>query len=126
MRFLLDTHVLLWWLEDNPRLGQRARAIIADSANDILVSHVSIWETAIKQRIGKLHIGPSEIFPHLPEFGFAQLPLLESHLMALASIGRFHGDPFDHLLLAQAQVERAAIISADRILQSYGIPCIPA
>lgn len=126
MRFLLDTHVLLWWLEDNPRLNQRARAIIADGANNILVSHISIWETAIKQRIGKLQIGPSDIFPRLPEFGFAELPLTESHLMALAGIGRFHGDPFDHLLLAQAQVERAAIISADRILQSYRIPCIPA
>jgi len=126
VRLLLDTHVLLWWLDDNPQLGRRSRKLIADPATDVFVSQVSIWETAIKQRIGKLQIGPAEILPRLPEFGFSLLEICNKHLLALAELAKHHGDPFDHLLLAQASVEDAAIMTSDRKLPLYGVRCIPA
>jgi PIN domain nuclease of toxin-antitoxin system len=123
---LLDTHILLWWLDDNPRLGRRSRSLIADPDTEVMVSLVSLWETAIKQRIGKMQSGPADILPRLPELGFNLLPITEGHLLALADLGKHHGDPFDHLLLAQAVVEGAAIITADRALPLYGVRCIPA
>lgn len=126
MRLLLDTHVLLWWLDDDPRLGRRARNLIADPDTDVLVSQVSLWETAIKQRIGKMKVGPAEILPRLPEFGFALLEIRNDHLLALTGLGKHHGDSFDHLLLAQALVEDAAVMTSDRKLPLYGIRCIPA
>lgn len=126
MKLLLDTHVLLWWLDDDPRLSRKTRALIAATENEALVSQVSLWETAIKQRIGKLHIGPADILPRLPEFGFGLLDLANSHLLALSHLPHHHGDPFDHLLLAQAYVEKACLISSDKVLQQYGVPCIPA
>lgn len=126
MRLLLDTHVLLWWLDDDPRLGRRACNLIADPDTDVLVSQVSLWETAIKQRIGKMQVGPAEILPRLPEFGFTMLEIKNDHLLALADLGKHHGDPFDHLLLAQALVEGAAVMTSDRKLPLYGVRCIPA
>lgn len=126
MRLLLDTHVLLWWLDDNPRLGRRARNLISDPDTDVLVSQVSLWETAIKQRIGKLQAGPAEILPRLPEFGFNLLHISNAHLLALAGLAKHHGDPFDHLLLAQAAIEGAAIMTEDKKLPLYGVRCIPA
>lgn len=100
--------------------------MIADPGTDVLVSQVSLWETAIKQRVGKLQVGPAEILPRLPEFGFYLLHLSNAHLLALAGLAKHHGDPFDHLLLAQAGVEGAAIMTADEMLRLYGVRCIPA
>lgn len=91
-----------------------------------MVSQVSLWETAIKQRIGKMQVGPAEILPRLPEFGFNLLQISNAHLLALANLGKHHGDPFDHLLLAQALVEGASIMTADIKMPLYGIRCIPA
>jgi PIN domain nuclease of toxin-antitoxin system len=126
MKILIDTHILLWWLADDPKLTPRSRAVISDPENRVLVSQVSLWETAIKQRVGKLQVGPSDIFPRLPEFGLDLLPLDNAHLLALESLPVRHGDPFDHLLLAQALHEKAVLMSADRIMQQYGVPCLPA
>jgi PIN domain nuclease of toxin-antitoxin system len=126
VRLLLDTHILLWWLDDNARLGRKARNLIADPNSDVLVSQVSLWETAIKHRIGKLHVGPEDILPRLSEFGFTLLTISNAHLMAIARLENHHSDPFDHLLLAQALVEKAAVVTADRKLPLYGIPCVPA
>ncbi len=122
----MDTHVLLWWLDDNPKLGRRACNLIANADTEVLVSQVSLWEAAIKQRIGKMQVGPAEILPRLPEFGFNLLHISNQHLLALADMGKHHGDPFDHLLLAQASIEGAAIMTADRKLPLYGVRCIPA
>lgn len=126
MRLLLDTHILLWWLDDNPRLGRRACNLIANTTTEVLVSQVSLWEAAIKQRIGKMQVGPAEILPRLPEFGFNLLQITNQHLLALADLGHYHGDPFDHLLVAQALVEDAVIMTIDRKMPLYGVRCIPA
>jgi PIN domain nuclease of toxin-antitoxin system len=126
MKILIDTHILLWWLDDDPKLTPRSRAVISDPANGVFVSQVSLWETAIKQRAGKLQIGPGDILPRLPEFGFDLLQLSNAHLLALENLPVLHGDPFDQLLLAQAAHEKAVLLSADRIMQRYGVPCLPA
>lgn len=126
MKLIIDTHIMLWWLDDDSRLSRRSRAVIAAPDNCVLVSQVSLWEIAIKQRVGKLHVGPADIFPRLTEFGFELLQLANAHLFALERLPVLHGDPFDHLLLAQAVHEEAVMMSADRIMQQYGVPCLPA
>ena len=102
MRLLLDTHTLLWWLNDDEKLGSRARGLIGDPANDVLVSAVSLWEITVKLRIGKLDADIEEILGILPGQGFQRLDISDAHLVALAGLPVHHRDPFDHLLLAQA------------------------
>ena len=112
MKLLLDTHTLLWWLSDDAPLGPRARALIEDPANTILVSIVSLWEIAVKRRIGKLDADLGEIIDAIPQEGFALLPIAPAHLVALVNLPMHHRDPFDHLLIAQAMIEDAAFVSA--------------
>lgn len=126
MRLMLDTHVLLWWLQDNPRLGQRARSLIADSANDVLVSIATPWELSVKHRIGKMHDSGSAVMEALLRQGMSIVDLSPAHLTALEAMPLHHRDPFDHLIIAQAFVERAAIITDDAIFPRYGVRCIPA
>lgn len=126
MRLLLDTNAILWWLRDNPRLGLNARLLIADDTNDILVSVVSPWEVSMKYRVGKLDERGSALLTEIEAKGFTILPITSDHFVALDSLPSHHKDPFDHMLLAQASVENAAIITSDREMALYGIPCIPA
>ncbi len=123
---MLDTHVLLWWMQDNPRLGQRARALIADGSNDILVSAASPWEMSIKYRIGKLSEKGSDAAINLESEGFDLVPIQTAHLKALEELPRHHSDPFDHLIIAQARVENATLLTSDREMTAYGIKCFPA
>ena len=122
MRFLLDTHVLLWWLSDDSRLGQQIRVLISDPENDVLVSVVSLWEITVKLRIGKLDANLQEILAVLPDMGFARLDIADSHLVELAKLPLHHRDPFDHLLMAQAIAEGAYFISDDQNVPLYGLP----
>ena len=124
MRLFLDTHVLLWWLQDNPRLGPVARSLIADGENDILISVASPWEISVKHRTGKMTERGSAILAALASEEMELVPLTADHLAALEQLPPLHRDPFDHLILAQAQAERAAIITSDEIMPRYGIPCI--
>lgn len=122
MRLLLDTHALLWWLNDDEKLGDQARHLIGDSANEVLVSAVSLWEITVKLRIGKLDADIGEILAVLPDQGFERLDIADSHLTALAALPVHHRDPFDHLLMAQAIAEGAHFVSDDRNVPLYGIP----
>ncbi|MFT8542475.1 type II toxin-antitoxin system VapC family toxin, partial [Acetobacter sp.] len=88
-------------------MGESAREIIADPAHDILVSIVSLWEIAVKIRIGKLDADMNDILATIPEEGFSLLPIQPEHLQILMSLPLHHRDPFDHLLMAQAQAEHA-------------------
>ena len=126
MRLLLDTHVLIWWFRDNPRLGSRSRALIADEAIEVLFSCASCWEATIKARTGKIEMTGSELWHRATEERFLPLGIEAAHIEALESLPRVHrhGDPFDHLLLAQAKAEGAAIITNDAKMAEYGIPCI--
>lgn len=121
MRVLLDTHALLWWLDDDARLGQVARAHLAEPGNDILVSVVSLWEIVIKVRIGKLEADIVDIQRAMDRDGLARLAITPSHLVELARLPIHHRDPFDHLLVAQARCEGAVMISDDRAIPLYPI-----
>jgi PIN domain nuclease of toxin-antitoxin system len=121
MRLLLDTHALLWWLSDDGRLGPQARALIEDPANDVLVSVVSLWEIAVKVRIGKLQANLREIVESVGREGFSPLDISMSHLLTLVGLPKHHRDPFDHLLIAQAITESAALVSEDRNAPRYDV-----
>ncbi len=122
MRLLLDTHALLWWLNDDEKLGARTRGLISDPANDVFVSTVSLWEITVKLRIGKLDADITEILGILPEQGFQRLDIADAHLVALAALPIHHRDPFDHLLMAQAVAEDAHFVSEDQYVPLYGVP----
>ncbi|WP_083198058.1 type II toxin-antitoxin system VapC family toxin [Pararhizobium polonicum] len=124
MRLLLDTHALLWWLNDDVKLGNHARGLIGDPENDVLVSAVSLWEITVKLRIGKLDANIEEILAILPDQGFDRLDITDAHLIALAALPLHHRDPFDHLLMAQAVAEGAYFVSQDRNVGLYGIPFV--
>lgn len=124
MRLLLDTHALLWWLNDDEKLGSHARRLIGDPENDVLVSAVSLWEIAVKQRIGKLDADIEEILAILPDQGFDRRDITDAHLHALVALPLHHRDPFDHLLMAQAVAEGAQFVSQDQNVPLYGIPFV--
>ncbi|RFB83034.1 twitching motility protein PilT [Rhizobium leguminosarum bv. trifolii] len=124
MRLLLDTHALLWWLNDDEKLGNHARRLIGDPENDVLVSAVSLWEITVKLRIGKLDVDIEEIVAILPDQGFDRLDISHAHLIALAALPLHHRDPFDHLLMAQAVAEGAYLVSDDQNVALYGIPFV--
>lgn len=124
MRLLLDTHALLWWLDDAPELSDTARAAIASGGNVVFVSAATIWEIRIKQAIGKLQI-PAEFEQVLDEQGFDSLDVTSRHAHALADLPLHHRDPFDRILIAQARVERLRIVTRDVSFSSYDVPMIP-
>ncbi|CAO4148011.1 PilT protein domain protein [Methylorubrum thiocyanatum] len=123
MRLLLDTHALLWWLSDDPRLEQRARTLIADPDTTVLASAVSLWEIVVKVRIGKLEADIDAIVKTIEQQGFTTLPIDPYHLATLAGLQRLpdHRDPFDHLLIAQAIAEGATLVSEDRNMPRYPV-----
>ncbi len=121
MRLLLDTHALLWWLADDDRLGARARELIEDPGNDVIVSVVSLWEIVVKVRVGRLEADIREIADVVQREGFVRLDISTAHLLALTGLPVYHRDPFDHLLIAQATAEGATFISEDRNTPDYPV-----
>jgi PIN domain nuclease of toxin-antitoxin system len=121
MKLLLDTHALIWWLADDRRLGPSARALIADPANEVLVSVVSLWEIAIKVRIGKLEAEIGAVERAVVRNNFVRLAITPAHLAALSPLPQHHRDPFDHLLVAQTTVENAIIVSEDINIGLYSV-----
>jgi PIN domain nuclease of toxin-antitoxin system len=119
VNFLLDTHLLLWWLSNSSLLPAQARQLIADPDNTIFVSAVSHWEVWLKSSIGKLRV-PAGFSEKLAEELFAELPLRAEHTAALAQMGWHHRDPFDRMLIAQAASEKLVLLTADRALGAYG------
>lgn len=124
MRLLLDTNALLWWEEDSERLGAVARAAIGAS-EFVYVSAASAWEAEIKQALGKL-VFADDVQEMISANGFIELPVSVRHAAALRSLGRFHRDPFDRMLVAQALVEECTLVTADRDLARYGVPTLDA
>lgn len=118
-RLLLDTHALLWWFGDDPRLGSAARDRIA--TDETLVSVVSLWEIVIKMRIGKLKVDFTRLTDLVDSSGIGHLPILDSHLAELVALPAHHRDPFDHLLIAQAIGERAVFVTADQRAALYPV-----
>jgi PIN domain nuclease of toxin-antitoxin system len=124
MKLLLDTHGLLWWLNDDDQLGPQARALIEDPGNDVLVSVVSLWEIVVKVRVGKLEADIQELVSAIEQEGFVLLEISAAHLLTLASLPMHHRDPFDHLLIAQAISEGATFVSEDQNTPSYPVAFI--
>ena len=119
MRCLLDTQVMLWWLLDDPRLGAESRQLLA--SRPCLVSVASIWEVAIKHRIGKLEVSPIVFRDQSIAAGADLLPVLDSHVIETAQLPLLHQDPFDRLLIAQARVEGMMAVSSDRQWVGYDV-----
>jgi len=124
MNLLLHTHALIWFLENDPRLGTRARSAISDPANHCHVSDATAWESAIKLSLGKLRLPLpfAQLFPgRLLELGFHQLPIRHLHLHRLVDLPFHHRDPFDRLLIAQARSEAMTLVSSDPHFPAYGV-----
>jgi PIN domain nuclease of toxin-antitoxin system len=126
MKLLLDTNALIWWFQDSPKLGIKARSLIEDANSTVIVSIVSLWEITIKWRIGKLEFSGTSLLGLLEDLGIALVSVEPVHLIALDAMPIHHRDPYDHLILAQAKVEGAHIVTSDTDMPGYGVPCIPA
>ena len=118
MRLLLDTHIFLWTVSDDPRLRRAARHLI-EKADEVYVSAVSIWEVAIKVRLGKLEADPVRLVDVIADSGFIELPVTARHGAVVAGLPLHHHDPFDRLLVAQAISEPMYLLTADELLPPY-------
>ena len=124
MKYLLDTHTLLWFLQGDKKLSDKARQFIDNPSNEKFLSVASLWEIAIKMSLGKLVLGKSfeKLFPEQLHFNHIQiLAITIDSLTKLATLPFHHRDPFDRLIIAQALVERLPIIGADAAFDAYGI-----
>ncbi|MYE81709.1 MAG: type II toxin-antitoxin system VapC family toxin [Gammaproteobacteria bacterium] len=124
-RLLLDTHVVLWWLTDEGRLREEARQAIAAGRNEVLVSAVTGWEIAIKRALGKLR-APDDMELVVEDAGFGPLPLLFRHAERAGSLPMHHRDPFDRMLVAQAQIEGLVLVTRDERLSRYEVETLAA
>ena len=123
VKYLLDTHAFLWWIADDPSLSERARLIISNGENEIYLSAVSIWEMAIKSRLGRLKLeGNLDSFldRHIRENAFLPLPITLAHATKIQSISSAHRDPFDQMLAAQSMAEKMPLISVDKKIKGLG------
>jgi len=118
VRILLDTHVLLWLVDNSPRLTPKARTIIRE-AERVFFSSASIWEISIKIRLGKLRVDPDELIEEMNKIGFEELPVYARHAKGVAKLPLHHGDPFDRLLVAQAKAEVMRLLTNDAQLTPY-------
>lgn len=125
MSYLLDTHTLLWWLEDNPTLTQISKRIISNPNNLIFVSPVNTWEITIKKALGKIE-APNNLEQVILECGFDHLPITIKHTIFVENLENHHEDPFDRLLIAQAITEELTIITRDSKITQYKVPTILA
>jgi PIN domain nuclease of toxin-antitoxin system len=122
-RLLVDTHVVLWHVLDDPRLGPGPTAAIEDAEAEVMVSVASLWEIAIKSALGKLE-APDDLPALVADLGFELLPVSAEHAWAVRDLPHHHRDPFDRLLIAQARVERLPILTADPAFAAYDVETI--
>jgi PIN domain nuclease of toxin-antitoxin system len=126
VRYLLDTHVLLWWIADDPKLRADTRATITDPSYEVAVSVASIWEAAIKRAVGKLRFETPVLLDTLNRGGIRVLSITAEHALAAGDLPRHHHDPFDRMLVAQALTEGLTLISRDARLRSYEVAIVEA
>ena len=124
MRLLLDTHAFFWWITDDPQLSTKARELISDSHNTMYWSAASSWEVSIKYALGRLPLPetPDEFLPvELVKNRIESLSVIDAHAFQAGRLPRHHADPFDRMLVAQAQIESLVILSNDRKLSHYDV-----
>ena len=124
MRLLLDTHAYLWWLSGSARLGKRARAAIADPETPVFVSAASIWEAAVKSRLGRLELDGADLVAQIAENDFLELQISAAHAQMAGGLPVHHRDPFDRMLVAQAQAEELRVVSRDPVFGLYDVPTV--
>jgi PIN domain nuclease of toxin-antitoxin system len=125
VKLLLDAHVLLWWLSGDGRLGRKARAAIVEPRNSVFVSAATAWEIATKRALGKLR-APGDIEDWLVGNNFRPLPIQVGEAVAAAELPLHHRDPFDRLLVAQAQMGGMTIVTGDENISRYDVPVLAA
>lgn len=124
MKLLVDTHVLLWWFLRSDRLPKKIRAILADTGSEVFASAASTWEIAVKAGIGRLSLPgePGQYFPdRFRRAKIQELPITSAHTYGVFALPKHHADPFDRLLIAQAQHEGMTIVTADRTFKQYDV-----
>lgn len=126
MNLLIDTHVLLWALDDDPSLSHAARAAITDGRNVVFVSAATAWEITIKKALGKLQAPSGQYLDELQRHRFTPLDITTEHALAVENLPPYHADPFDRMLVAQAQVEKLALVTRDERMQAYAVTIIRA
>jgi PIN domain nuclease of toxin-antitoxin system len=123
LKLLLDTHAALWWLSEDERFAEATADQITDETNQVLLSAVVVWEVAIKRSLGKLE-APEDFASTLLDAGLQPLPVSLEHAAAVEQLPWHHRDPFDRILVAQASVEGAALVSHDEALRPYGVQLV--
>jgi PIN domain nuclease of toxin-antitoxin system len=118
MRLLLDTHIFIWSVDDDPKLSSTAWSLI-EAADAVYVSSASLWEVTIKYQLGKLHLEPERLGDAVSASGFLELPITVRHAVAVNRLPALHRDPFDRLLIAQAISEPLHMLTADAQLEPY-------
>lgn len=123
LRLLLDTHALLWWVANHPSLSVRADRALQESTNEVFVSAASAWEVTTKARLGKLTAGPlaQDFVGEVRRQGFVPLPITLDHGQRAGSLPGHHRDPFDRMLIAQAQAENLVLVSNETVFDTYGV-----
>lgn len=126
MRILLDTSVLIWFLDGNPNLSKIRRQTIVNSQNEVLVSIASLWELSIKIGVGRLKLSRSlsEVIQQLASQNIGILPVQPGHVLQMNTLPFHHSDPFDRMLIAQSQVEFLSVMSHDSAFADYGIKLV--
>jgi len=120
MNLLIDTHILLWWLNDDSKLPSEAETLICKSENKIIVSTICGWEIAIKHSLGRLEVDIDKIQDAIIESGFSMLAISMQHGLKVASLPKHHNDPFDRLLVAQCMLESMQLLTHDKEIKKYG------
>jgi PIN domain nuclease of toxin-antitoxin system len=126
VKLLLDTHALLWWVADDPRLSRAARSAVAAQQAEVAVSAATLWEISIKRSRGKLEVGPEELRAALDDAQFRRLPIDFDHAWEAGALPLHHADPFDRVLVAQARVEGMTIITRDPAITRYDVHVLAA
>jgi PIN domain nuclease of toxin-antitoxin system len=124
MKLLFDTHLLLWSVENSPRLPKTACNLIDDIENELFFSAASVWEIAIKYRLGKGGVGidPRLLRRGLLDNGYSEIPVTSEHVVAIDALPLIHKDPFDRILITQATVEGITLLTVDKIVARYPGP----
>jgi len=123
MRSLIDTHVVLWWLADDPTLSDDVKHLL-DAEPEAFISAATFWELSIKQALGKL--APADLPERVRDAGFRTLEITPAHAIAAGRLPEIHRDPFDRMLVAQARCEDLTLVTRDELIQKYDVPILSA
>lgn len=124
MRLLLDTHIFLWWLADDPALSPKAREVIGNGNNVVYISAATVWEISVKKSLGKL-AAPENIEAIVEQERFQKLPITLTHGEAAGQLPTYHRDPFDRMLIAQARCEDLILVTVDQDIPRYQVQLLP-